>query len=356
MARNGSGTYSLTAGNPVVNGTTISSTVHNNTMTDLASEMTNSTDKDGQTVITGDWNFNNQSVTAATLEATGDTAAGDNAAMGYTATEGLVLTGQGSTNDVTIKNDADVEVFGVPTGTTVPVFTSTGNFPTMNSTATSPRLTLNSSNASGQPGIDLDDGGTTRATIRLNGSDQLVFEVLSQANALVIETDGDVTLSDNLIIGTSGKGIDFSATSDASGMTSELLDDYEEGTWVPTAVFSAGSGTITYNASETTGQYTKVGNVVTFNYRLITTSIASRTGTMQIGGFPFTGGSIASSCNVNFAGGLAITAGHVVSAIMTVSAATADLYLWDATTGTTTLAHTEWTDDGDIIGGGHYYV
>jgi len=47
----------------------------------------------------------------------GDTAAGDNAAIGYTAAEGLILTGQGSTNDVTIKNDADADVITVPTGT-----------------------------------------------------------------------------------------------------------------------------------------------------------------------------------------------------------------------------------------------
>lgn len=53
MARNGSGTYSLVAGNPVVTGTTISSTTHNNTMTDIETALTNSVDKDGQTVITG---------------------------------------------------------------------------------------------------------------------------------------------------------------------------------------------------------------------------------------------------------------------------------------------------------------
>ena len=52
------------------------------------------------------------------LEATGDTAAGDNAAIGYTAAEGLILTGQGSTGDITIKNDADAVVLQVPTGTT----------------------------------------------------------------------------------------------------------------------------------------------------------------------------------------------------------------------------------------------
>ena len=56
--------------------------------------------------------------TAATFEPDGDTTAGDNAAIGYTAAEGLILTGQGSTNDVTIKNDADADVIEIPTGTT----------------------------------------------------------------------------------------------------------------------------------------------------------------------------------------------------------------------------------------------
>jgi len=61
---------------------------------------------------------------ATTFEPTADTAAGDNAAIGYTAAEGLILTGQGSTNDVTIKNDADTEVMGVATGATVVDFAS----------------------------------------------------------------------------------------------------------------------------------------------------------------------------------------------------------------------------------------
>ena len=56
------------------------------------------------------------------VEPSGDTASGDNAAIGYTAAEGLILTGQGSTNDVTIKNDADSEVMGVLTGTTTADF------------------------------------------------------------------------------------------------------------------------------------------------------------------------------------------------------------------------------------------
>lgn len=52
MARNGSGTYSLPAGNPVVTGTAISSTVQNNTMSDIATALTQSLSQDGQTPVT----------------------------------------------------------------------------------------------------------------------------------------------------------------------------------------------------------------------------------------------------------------------------------------------------------------
>ena len=58
-------------------------------------------------------------VTASTFTATGDTSAGDNATLGYTASEGLILTGQGSSTDVTIKNDADATVASIATGTTI---------------------------------------------------------------------------------------------------------------------------------------------------------------------------------------------------------------------------------------------
>ena len=54
---------------------------------------------------------------AGKLGVGGDTASGDDAAIGYTAAEGLILTGQGSTSDITLKNDADATVFTVPTGT-----------------------------------------------------------------------------------------------------------------------------------------------------------------------------------------------------------------------------------------------
>ena len=67
--------------------------------------------------IAGTFNAASDIVSAGTVQATGDTSAADGAAMGFTSAEGLILTGQGSTNDVTIKNDADTTVIAIPTGT-----------------------------------------------------------------------------------------------------------------------------------------------------------------------------------------------------------------------------------------------
>ena len=82
----------------------------------------------------------------------------------------------------------------------------------------------------------------------------------------------------NLVIGTSGKGIDFSAT--AGTGTSELLDDYEEGTWTPSL-----GGTATYAVQS--GTYTKVGRIVSYKATLLMTSLGTGSQT-TIGGLPFT--------------------------------------------------------------------
>jgi hypothetical protein len=80
----------------------------------------------------------------------------------------------------------------------------------------------------------------------------------------IAATTGNLTVSTgNLVMGTSGKGIDFSATSNSSGtMGSELLNDYEEGTWSPQIFYQ--NGTDQTNSTNVTqvGIYTKVGNVV----------------------------------------------------------------------------------------------
>lgn len=63
MSRNGSGTYSLPVGNPVVTGTTISSTWANSTLTDIASALTDSLAADGQTTATGNLNMGTNKIT-----------------------------------------------------------------------------------------------------------------------------------------------------------------------------------------------------------------------------------------------------------------------------------------------------
>ena len=53
MSRNGNGTYTLPAGNPVVTGTTITSSWANSTMQNIADGLTQSVSADGQTPMTG---------------------------------------------------------------------------------------------------------------------------------------------------------------------------------------------------------------------------------------------------------------------------------------------------------------
>lgn len=62
MSRNGSGVYSLPAGNPVVTGTVITSTWANNTLTDIASALTGSIAADGQTPMSGDLDLNTNKI------------------------------------------------------------------------------------------------------------------------------------------------------------------------------------------------------------------------------------------------------------------------------------------------------
>jgi hypothetical protein len=89
-----------------------------------------------------------------------------------------------------------------------------------------------------------------------------------------VEATGDSRIfNGNLIIGTSGKGIDFSATPGTG--TSELLADYEEGTW--TVVWTNLTGT----PASTTGYYTKIGRSVYFTYSIGSTSVTATAGSTR---------------------------------------------------------------------------
>jgi len=105
---------------------------------------------------------------------------------------------------------------------------------------------------------------------------------------------GDIRIDNgNLIIGTSGKGIDFSITSHPAGMTSELLADYEEGTFTPTLTGGFSSGPTSYPVQ--TGAYTKIGRVVYFFLDLDSDGATADASTIVISGLPFTSITPASS-------------------------------------------------------------
>jgi len=87
-----------------------------------------------------------------------------------------------------------------------------------------------------------------------------------------------------------GLGIDFADTASGSGtMTSELLNDYEEGTWVPViadATTGGNVGTVTINSAT----YTKIGRQVSIqcDLRSITTTGMTGANNLFIRGLPFT--------------------------------------------------------------------
>ena len=138
------------------------------------------------------------------------------------------------------------------------------------------------------PYINFLTNNATHWSMGVDDSDADTFKV-SKHSALgtndywKVSTSGDVSVkTGNLVIGTSGKGIDFSAT--AGTGTSELLSDYEEGVFTATV---AGDATGALSRGE--GVYTKVGRLVFVEiYIVVSTNFTSNV----IGGLPFTVGDL----------------------------------------------------------------
>jgi len=157
---------------------------------------------------------------------------------------------------------------------------------------------------------------------------------------LTVKGDGDVTVSTgNLVIGTAGKGISFSATNtpaqSAGSGTSNLLDDYEEGTWTPAWVAATGTlGTINY--TNLVGKYTKIGDTVHIKLSFYNGSFADggASGALSISGLPFTAS--AGACSLSF-GDTRLFAGDTPSeAQVNSSAAIIALFYRDAADGANT--------------------
>ena len=122
-------------------------------------------------------------------------------------------------------------------------------------------------------------------TFYVRGDGVSNFQGAMTVNSTINNTGNHVISSGNLVINTSGQGIDFSATSDASGSTSELFDDYEEGLFDVTAAAST-SGTVTLDYTRLA--YTKIGRMVFVNGEIRVGSVSSPVGDITINSLPFT--------------------------------------------------------------------
>ena len=110
------------------------------------------------------------------------------------------------------------------------------------------------------------------------------------ATQLTIDSSNNVNVQNgNVVMVTSGKGIDFSATANGSGtMTSELLNDYEEGTWTPVVADAASGGNVG-TSTIVSATYTKIGRQVSVEFYLQAIGTAGMTAgnPLTIRGFPF---------------------------------------------------------------------
>ena len=163
-------------------------------------------------------------------------------------------------------------------------------------------VVANNSSASDQAGISIRGGtsgrsqiffsdGTSgqdeyRGMLRYDHSENSMQFRTDAAERLRITSAGNVQITDGNLVLASGHGIDFSATSDTTGMSSELLDDYEEG--IHTVAFSASTGgTVTVSSGDDQISYVKIGNHVTVTGRPVVTSVSSPQGNLRMT-LPFT--------------------------------------------------------------------
>lgn len=137
----------------------------------------------------------------------------------------------------------------------------------------------------------------TAATTPLAGTE--VLPIVQSGSTVKVSVDNLTTgksisvtsltaTTGSVIIGTSGQGIDFSATANGSGTTtSELFADYEEGTWTGTI---RGATTDPTTPVTATGIYTKIGRQVTVGIAFNSVNTTGISGNLEISGLPFTVG------------------------------------------------------------------
>ena len=123
------------------------------------------------------------------------------------------------------------------------------------------------------------DGTSSSILVGYNSSLAQKFSVRDDGFATI---GNGLSLTDGNLVVASGHGIDFSAGANAAGMTNELLDDYEEGTFTPNI---GGSG-VGYGTQA--GSYRKIGSLVFVYLQISINTIGSPATTSGILSLPFT--------------------------------------------------------------------
>ena len=193
---------------------------------------------------------------------------------------------------------------------------------------------------------------TVSAGTSLSGSTNNTVATVTGANALIGEAnltfDGtDLAIASGNLNVANGYGIDFSATADGTTMGSEVLDDYEEGTW--TGTISDGSNNATMSASG--GVYTKIGDMVNVGGKFATSSLGSVSGNIRLTGLPFTvkAGATGYRPLLCFGENLNVSAGYTMGGHAEPSGTYANIFIWDAAGGMTAMTGAEWSADGTMF-------
>jgi len=329
--------------------------------------------------------------------ATGDLPPKTDAALTYNAGTGALtaVTFHGSGANLTNLPSGGVDTTGTPANNQIAIFTDADTLEGVSGlTYTSSTLTLSgsadqvlkvsgTSSNEAQVLIDAASSGTARISWQSAGTTQYSWNWSdpdnkfnlwstnidgSGGNGDVIRiddgTDDVKIVSGNLIIGTAGKGIDFSAQADeATGetMTAELLDFYEEGSFIPRISMYANIGSSTASHSSTTkGTYVRIGKMCYFQIYLSLDhsagGLGSESGDAIISPLPFTASDREIAINVGYIESMAITAGMDVGGYINANTTRMRLRLSDHANGQSNLQLSEFSSDGQIFLNGCYEV